>query len=77
MAFKLRNAPLPGLAHKGIDTNLPDGRAKSSAFQKNEDMKKGRYKGITFYYPANVGLADYINMNKKELDKAAASAKNK
>ena len=75
MAFKLRNAPLPGLAHKGIDTNLPDGRAKSSAFQKNESMKKGRYKGFPIKYPANVKLEDYIRVNKTELDKMVAKNK--
>ena len=75
MAFKLRNAPLPGLAHKGIDTNLPDGRAKSSAFQKKEGMKSGRYKGFPIKYPANMKLEDYIRMNKAELDKMVARGK--
>ena len=75
MAFKLRNAPLPGLAHKGIDTNLPDGRAKSSAFQKNDGMKKGRYKGFPIKYPANMKLQDYIKQNKAELDKMVARGK--
>jgi hypothetical protein len=75
MAFKLRNAPLPGLAHKGIDTNMPDGRAKSSAFQKKESMKKGRYKGFPIEYPANMKLQDYIQLNKAELDKMVARGK--
>jgi hypothetical protein len=75
MAFKLRNAPLPGLAHKGIDTNLPDGRAKSSAFQKKDEMKKASYKGFPIKYPANVKLEDYIRMNKAELDKMVARGK--
>ena len=73
MAFKLRNAPLPGLAHKGIDTNMPDGRAKSSAFQMK--MKKGRYKGFPIKYPADMTLQDYIQQNKAELDKMVSRGK--
>ena len=58
MAFKMKGHTLPGINQRSETQNLPDGRAKSSAFQKDGEkkdfsneskykiVKKGRTGGI-------------------------------
>ena len=58
MAFKMKGHTLPGINQRLETQNLPDGRAKSSAFQQDEEkkdfsneskykiVKKGRTGGI-------------------------------
>ena len=48
---------------------------KMKSPMKNENMKKGSYKGFTIKYPANMTLQDYIRANKAELDKMVARGK--
>ena len=39
MAFKMKGHALPGINQRGYE-NMPDGRSKSAAFQKNGDFKQ-------------------------------------
>ena len=66
MAFKMKGHTLPGINQRMDKSSLEDGRAKSSAFQKNTDPKKDS-KG-------NISFTDKTNMADTALIKKAQDA---
>jgi len=64
MAFKMKGHTLPGINQRMDKSSTADGRAKSSAFQKNTDPKKDSKGNISFTDKTN--MADTALIKKAQ-----------